>query len=644
MARLDSSSTGAPVSSRLTEPDIERLARWNATTQNYPRDIAIPQLIAEEARLAGNRPALVASNQTLTYADIDKRTNQLAHHLRSMCVGRNDLVGICLERSIDMVVGSLSAWKAGGAYLPLDPAYPPQRLAQVMNDAQPSVLLTREQVAKRLPKGTWQVIELDVDEPQISTRSTDSANCQISGDDLAYVIYTSGSTGQPKGVQINHGSLLNLVFWHQRTFDVKPSDRASQLASPGFDAAVWELWPYLAAGASIYLPDEDLRYEPDSLRNWLVEKRITMAFAPTQLAERLINLPWPRATSLRVLLTGADTLHTYPPPNLPFRLVNNYGPTECTVVASSGPVLPGERPDVLPSIGRPIDNTRIYVLDEHMKQVPIGAIGEIYIGGAGLGRGYLNHPELTAERFVSNPFSPDINARLYKSGDLARYLPDGQIAFLGRTDEQIKIRGYRIELHEITRILSGHPMVDASLVLAREDTAGDKRLVAYIVAKSSTQPTDRDLRHFLSRHLPAFMVPGVFVRLGSMPVSANGKIDRGALPAPSEANILRDENPECVPTPIQQGLMNILGGLLHLETVGMNDNFFLLGGNSLLGAQVIAQVRDIFAVELSLLTLFDHPTVSELSSEIERLFLVKLDALTEYEVQQLTATFAKENV
>jgi len=279
-----------------------------------------------------------------------------------------------------------------------------------------------------------------------------------------------------------------------------------------------------------------------------------------------------------------------------------------------------------------------------MQQVPIGAVGEIHIGGAGLARGYLNHPELTAERFVLNPFSPDVNAQLYKTGDLARYLPDGQIAFLGRTDEQIKIRGYRIELNEIATILRGHPMVDGSLVSAREDTQGDKRLVAYIVAKSRTQPTDRDLRHFLSSHLPAFMVPAVFVRLESMPVNANGKIDRWALPAPTEANILRDENSVCARTPIQQGLMNILGGLLHLEKVGMNDNFFLLGGNSLLGAQVIAHVRDTFAVELPLLGLFDHPTVLELSSEIERLLLSKLDALTEDEVRQLTATCAKDNL
>jgi amino acid adenylation domain-containing protein len=554
------------------------------------------------------------------------------------------LVGSCFERSIGAVVAALAILKAGGAYLPLDPAYPDARLTYQLKDSRVAVLLTQEKIAKRFHGGEWRVVTLDEAEVGAASDSADGANSVVTGDDLAYVMYTSGSTGRPKGVEITHKALLNLVCWHQRTFDVNPSDRASQLSSPGFDAAVWELWPYVTAGASVYMPDENLRYEPEALRDWLVANLITIAFAATPVAERMINLPWPSETALRVLLTGGDTLHTYPPLNLPFQVVNNYGPTECTVVASSGTVLPNERPDVAPSIGRPIVNTQIYILDEHMQQVPIGAVGEIHIGGAGLARGYLNHPELTAERFVPNPFTSDFNARLYKTGDLARYLPDGQISFLGRTDEQIKIRGCRIELNEITTVLSTHPMVEASLVLASEDTAGDKHLVAYIVAKSSSQPTGRNLRHFVGAHLPAFMVPDVFVRLDSMPVNANGKIDRLALPTATEANILRCETSACASTPTQQVLARIIEGLLRLEQVGMNDNFFLLGGNSLLGAQVIARVRETFAVELSLLSLFDHPTILELSSEIERLLFIKVNALTEDEVRLLMATRARDRL
>ena len=309
------------------------------------------------------------------------------------------------------------------------------------------------------------------------------------------------------------------------------------------------------------------------------------------------------------------------------------------MVASSGTVHPEGGADVLPSIGRPITNTQIYILDQQMAQVPTGVAGEIHIGGAGVGRGYLNRPELTAERFVPNPFSSDSNARLYKTGDLARLLPDGQIAFVGRIDDQVKIRGYRIEPNEITRALNRHPMVQASLVLAREDTPGEKRLVAYVVPTPEARLRDKDLRQFLSSQLPDFMVPAIFVRIDSMPLNSSGKIDRGSIPSPSESNILRDETYARARTPIEQGVTAILARLLRLEKVGVNDNFFLLGGNSLLGAQVIAQIRDAFGVEISLLVLFDHPTILELSAEVERLLIAKVGALSEGEAKHLVASF-----
>jgi acyl-coenzyme A synthetase/AMP-(fatty) acid ligase/acyl carrier protein len=419
---------------------------------------------------------------------------------------------------------------------------------------------------------------------------------------------------------------LNLVFWHRRAFDVTPADRATQLASPGFDAAVWELWPYLTAGARLHIPDEVTRVTPEMLRDWLVSEKISISFLPTMLAERVLALEWPRETALRVLLTGADTLHHYPSNTLPFRLINNYGPTECTVVATSGPVLPGSDTSHPPTIGRAIDNTQTYILDEQLRNVPIGTPGELYIGGASVGPGYLNRPELTAERFVSDPFSGMPGDRLYKTGDLARLLPDGQIAFLGRIDDQIKIRGYRIEPNEIVTALNRHPMVRESIVVASEDGSGDKRLVAYLVLPEGSEVAYATLQSFLLNQLPDFMVPSVFVHLGSLPLSPNGKVDRSALPAPDAANTLKDENRAAPRTPVEERLASMVAGLLGLQEVALNDNFFMLGGHSLLGTQLLARVRAAFGVEIRLRSLFDQPTVAGLSAEVERLLVANSEA------------------
>lgn len=589
---------------------------------------------------ASERIALVSGDEVLTYAELDSRANRIAHRLRDLSVGRDTLVGFCLERSPNWIVSAFGILKAGAAYLPLDPGYPLERLKFMLDDSHAAILLTQQRLSERL-RGDWQ--SLDVDDLLASDdRVTWTDRAAIGGDDLAYVIYTSGSTGRPKGVPITHESLLNLVLWHQETFGVTPSDRATQLASPAFDAAVWELWPYLTAGATVYMPGVLERSEPESLRDYLVSKRITISFVPTSLAEQLITLKWPLDTTLRILLTGADTLHTYPPRTLPFTFVNNYGPTECTVVASSGPVIPEESVKELPSIGRPIANTQIYILNEAMQQVQTGVAGEIHIGGVGVAHGYLNRPELTTERFIPNPFSSAPNAKLFRTGDLGRYRADGQIAFIGRTDDQVKIQGYRIELNETNTLLNRHPMLQSSLVVAREDSSGGKRLVAYIVPKRGMQPTDRDLRSFLKDQLPDFMVPALFVRLDSIPLNASGKIERSALPAPSEKNILRDNDYVVARTPNEQAVISILAKLLDLKQLSANDNFFMMGGNSLLGAQVIAKVRDRFGVELSLLNLFDHPTASELSAEIDRLFVVRLSEMSEEEATRLVASLSRD--
>jgi amino acid adenylation domain-containing protein len=503
-----------------------------------------------------------------------------------------------------------------------------------LNDAQAPVLVTHLDIAERLPGNQSQVVALDVDGTQIAGLPFEAPPCSATAGDLAYVIYTSGSTGQPKGVEIAHRSLLNLVYWHQHTFAVEPFDRATQLAGIGFDAAVWEVWPYLAAGASVHLPDEDTRIAPELLRDWLVAHGITITFVPTALAERLMALEWPTEAALRVLLTGADTLHQFPSPSLPFMVVNNYGPTECTVVATSGPVLPDKRPDARPSIGQPIFNTEIYILDERMQPVAVGVPGELYIGGPGVARGYRKRPELTAEKFVPNPFGAEPDARLYKTGDLARYLPDGQIDFLGRIDTQIKIRGYRLEPDEIVTLLNRHPQVQESVVIAREDAPGEKYLVAYVIPVPQSEPTSSGLQNFLGKQLPEYMVPAVFVRLSSLPLTSHGKVDRAALPAPDAENHMRDEDLRAPRNVVEERVAGILAGLLKVKCVGVDDNFFLLGGHSLLGTQVIARVRDAFGVELPLRSLFDHPTVAAISAEIERLIFTKLEGMSRDEVQR----------
>jgi acyl-CoA synthetase (AMP-forming)/AMP-acid ligase II/acyl carrier protein len=356
-----------------------------------------------------------------------------------------------------------------------------------------------------------------------------------------------------------------------------------------------------------------------------VANRITITFLPTAIAESMLALPWPRTAALRILLTGADTLHRRPAPDMPFVLVNNYGPTECTVVATSGPVT-AETSDALPSIGRAIDNTEIHILDEKMRQVRKGDAGEIYIAGAGVARGYRNNPALTAERFVQDPFDASGNGRLYRTGDLARFLPDGDIEFLGRVDEQIKIRGFRVEPGEIVSALNSYPGIRASAVAMTRGENGDRRLAAYVVLAPDAQVTVSNLRQALSKRLPEYMVPSLFKKLPTVPLTANGKVDYSSLPVLTETNTMPESEFVAPHTLVEQRLAAILAPLLHVERVSAKDNFFLLGGHSLLGTQLITKIKESFDVELSLLSLFDHPTLEEMSVEVENLILVKIGA------------------
>ncbi len=596
----------------------------------------IPQLVSSQATTTPNAIAVAIGSEVLTYAELDRRANQFAHYLKALGVGREGLVGLHVKRSPAFIVAALATLKGGAAYLPLDPESPVERTAYMLGDAGVSAVVTCGSVPPEIGGGAWAVVDLDRDGAKIASQSSQAPDIEIRREDLAYVIYTSGSSGRPKGVEVTHANLNNLAQWHNRTFQVSAADRASFLAALGFDAAVWELWPYLAAGASVHLPvtglpkdaRKDVRSDAEALRGWLIENRITISFVATPMAEQLLSLRWAANTPLRILLTGADTLRRRPSPTLPFTLVNNYGPTECTVVVTSGTVTPAGTTK-WPTIGRAIDNTTVYILDEAMQVRAQGEAGELYVGGAGVARGYRNHPGLTAQRFVRPPFASD-HTILYRTGDLARELPDGEIEFLGRADEQVKIRGFRIEPSEIITALNACSGVVTSTVVPQEELNQDvqnqeKRLIAYVVPAPAAALTIGGLREHLAELLPDYMIPAVFVELASMPITANGKVDRNALPQPTSANMLREEVYVAPQTAIEQRLAALIAPLLRIERVGVNDNFFLLGGHSLLGTQLITRIREAFGVDLPLLSLFDHPTLAGMASEIELLILEKIE-------------------
>ncbi|HYV24459.1 MAG TPA: non-ribosomal peptide synthetase [Pyrinomonadaceae bacterium] len=586
--------------------------------------------------MAPHAAAIVSTTgAAMTYGDLDRRANQMAHHLIGLGVKAESVVAVCLNRSAESVLAALAVMKAGGAYLPIDPKQPRERLAFMLSDAEASAVIADPNLADELAGIASNVID-------ISDRACDRFSSQApvipkSQDQLAYVIYTSGSTGEPKGVEVTHANLANLIDWHVQAFDVTSADRASHLSNVSFDAAVWEVWPYLAKGAALYLPDNETRVSPISLRDWFMANDITISFVPTPLAESLMALPWPDKNSLRFLLTGADTLHRYPTRGLSFTLVNNYGPTECTVVTTSGRIDSRALGNDRPTIGRAITNASVYILDKNFRQVARGKAGELCVGGACVSRGYRNRPELTAEKFIPDQFGTDPSARLYRTGDLARELENGEIAYLGRIDEQIKILGHRIEPAEIEAAIDRHPAIASSIVVAHGGDCSDKRLAAYLTTTNCITPTAGELREFLRASLPDYMLPSLFVKIDALPVTANGKIDRNALPEPAIENTLRDEAFVAPQSPTEKRLAEIVRDLLHLTSVSVNDNFFLLGGHSLLGTQLIVKIRSAFSVDLSLRSLFDAPTIAELSREIERLIVARVESMSEEEALALLA-------
>jgi amino acid adenylation domain-containing protein len=601
----------------------------------FRSDQLVPQLISQQARENPDHIALDDGSMRLTYGELDDRANQMAHRLKELGVATNTAVAVCVRRSPLAALASLAVMKAGAAYLPIDPTYPRERISFILSDSRVPIVLSDSTVAGKLPEGNWRLLLMDREDLAGRTPGALEAP-EVCPDHLAYVIYTSGSTGTPKGVEITHANLLNFVFWHRNAYAFTANDRTTQFTSFGFDAAVGELWPHLAAGASVLFTPEEVRSSPELLRDWLIDQEITLTFAPTPLAERLIMLDWPANTKLRLLLTGGDTLHHYPRSGLPFVFINEYGPTETTVVATSGYVPPENgNPLQRPPIGRPIDGAEIYIVDESLNLVPRGEIGELCIGGAGVGRGYVNSPELTARKFVADPFINTPGARMYRTGDRARWLTDGQIEYLGRVDDQIKIRGYRIEPNEIIAVLDTHPAVQASAVIARQDGMDSQTLVAYIVVTNPQhRPTVTELRDLLLSRVPDYMIPAMFVVLPDLPLTSHGKLDRKALPPPDASNTLPDENYLAPRTVLEEKLSALVANLLGAARVGVNDNLFLIGGHSLFGTQLIARMRDNFGVELPLRSVFESPTPALLAQEIERLMATKIGAMSEDEIQR----------
>lgn len=576
-----------------------------------------PQLLAQQARVSPNDTAVVDGKHSITYQELEARSSELAGALRLRGVVRGALVGVYAQRSIPLVVGALAAMKAGGAYLPLDPVHPRERIAIQLADSQATILVAAESARTDVAVPSGQLLLSDNGRLIGSDRS-ESLFGSVDGEDLAYVIYTSGSTGRPKGVEITHASLSNLIDWHRKTFRVTGADRASCLSGVGFDASVWELWPYLAAGATVCVAANSVAKDPEALKDWLVRQGITISYVPTPMAERLMDMEWPPNVALRIMLTGGDRLCRRPEPRLPFHVVNNYGPTECTVVATSGTVLPGTEGEPLPPIGWPIANTAIHILDKERRPVQPGESGEIWIGGRGLARGYRNDPELTSKKFIPNPFHIVPGARLYCTGDRGRLLPDGQIAFLGRTDDQIAVRGFRIEPGEIEARLNQHPSVRESAVVARGNDSCNARLVAFVVIKFPETPTISDLRRFLAERLPEHMIPTEFQRLAALPLGPNGKVDRLALQRLNSGSDWSENGHVDPRTKTEETILHIVAALLKKDRVSVTDDFFMLGGHSLLGAQLIARINQSFHVKLPLSILLETRTVEGLAKILQR--------------------------
>ena len=568
--------------------------------------------------------ALVFEGEVLTYAELNRRANQLAHYLQDLEVGPEVLVGICMERSLEMVVGLLAVLKAGGAYVPLDPSYPTERLTFMVADAQVSVLLIHQRLLKQVPVSDAHVLVVEQVWGKLICQPPQSPRSSVAAENLAYVIYTSGSTGIPKGAMNTHRGIRNRLLWMQDAYGLTRQDCVVQKTPFSFDVSVWEcFWPLLN-GARLVVARPDGHRDPDYLVSLILHEQITtIHFVPSMLQSFLHTQQVQACQSLRQVICSGEVLPLELQEGffarLDAHLSNLYGPTEAAVGVTSWICVRKGQSHSVP-IGRPIANSEIYILDAHLQPVPVGVTGELYIGGVGVGRGYHHHPELTAEKFVPHPWSQERGACLYRTGDLGRYLPDGIIEYLGRMDQQVKVRGYRIELGEIEAVLGQHPAIQEVVVLACEDVPGEKHLVAYPVMLQGQTFTIGDLRTYLQDRLPAYMIPSAFVTLDALPLTPNGKVDRRALPKPDVVRLEREGAFVSARTSAEEVVAEIWAEVLPVEHVGIYDNFFELGGHSLLATRLIGRVRAVLQVEVPLRAVFETPTVAGLARQIEQIW------------------------
>lgn len=620
-----------PILSELERHQL--LIKWNNTQTDYPKNKCIHQLFEEQVNQYPDAIALTFGKKSLTYKELNSRSNQLAHYLQKLGVASEFLVGVCIERSIEMIVGMLAILKAGGAYLPLDPTYPRDRLNLMLEDGQVTVLLTQEKWVANFGEFSQSVVCIDKDWEIIAKEREENPTSTTTADNLAYVIYTSGSTGKPKGVAIPHQAVNRLVL-NTNYVKLERSDKIAQASNASFDAATFEIWGALLHGAQLVWISTDVILSPHDLAWELRQQNISVLFLTTALFQQIARV-FPQAfNSLRYLLFGGEVANCRCVRNVlksgsPKQLIHVYGPTENTTFSTYYWVQEvSEEQKSLP-IGVPIANTQIYLLDNHLQLVPIGVVGELYIGGSGLARGYLNRSALSTQSFINNPFkeaqltAPDSGSLLYKTGDLAYYRPDGNIEFLGRIDNQVKIRGYRIELGEIEIILEQHPLVRDAAVILQEEISGEQHLVAYIIPDSINAKSEIEnlkssvLRQFLKEKLPAYMLPSAYRVLESLPLTPNGKLDRSLLPKIDTENLDLPENYVEPRTEVESVLMQIWLKVLGKEQVSIYDNFFDLGGHSLLATQLISRIRDAFQIEFAVSNLFEAPTVASLATYIE---------------------------
>jgi amino acid adenylation domain-containing protein len=592
------------------------LLDWNETATYYDREICVHELFERQALANPSAVAVTFRDQQLTYGELNARTDQFARHLQSLGVGPETLVGICAERSIEMVIGLLSVLKAGGAYVPIDPTLPVERLAFMIEDSHLAVLVTQERLLQELPSHHARVVTLDAGWEIVSKRSEDTLGNLATADNLAYVIYTSGSTGKPKGVEIPHRALTNFLLSVQQQPGLAADDVLLAVTTLSFDIAGLEIYLPLITGARVVIADAEVASDGIQLKQLLGESGATVMQATPATWQMLINTGWQGQARLKVLC-GGEALSR----ELANDLISNgatvwnmYGPTETTIWSTIRLMNHGDDPI---SIGRPIANTKVYVLDESNQPVPIGIAGELHIGGDGLARGYRNRPQLTAERFVPNSFGTGSDYRLYKTGDLVRYLANGDLEYLGRLDDQVKIRGFRIELGEIEAALRQHPSVRECVAIAHKDEVGDKRLVAYVVTNDGEKQTSQALREFLRERLPEYMLPAAIIQLSKLPLTPNGKVNRRALPMPDYDAEVQDAflAPR---SDTEKLLARIWSDVLKVPQVGINDNFFELGGHSLLAVSMISRVRDALSVDLKVRSLFEAPTVARLALTLDR--------------------------